>query len=121
MGKRKRKSFFLILTFILTTSKQKGECKMNNLTEKQQDIVEDIRHLEKEHDCTIYLKYDDFTSQIHPIKIESIEADKINITRFFAICTRTDETIMKDKGIFVAESIADGLNLCKLNPALLDK
>lgn len=85
------------------------------MSKKHSEIINCILELQKENNCTCYLRYNRLTRKIHPIKINRIEGSKIDMEIFPAICTHNVAVTMETKGLLVAEKITEHTSLCKLN------
>jgi hypothetical protein len=89
------------------------------LTKKQIEIVDQIKQLENENNCTIYFRYLHSTNKIHPIKLNSVNEKEMNVFVFPYICTHAVATTMEKKGMIIPEVINNDLTLLKLNHEIL--
>lgn len=92
---------------------------MLKVSAKHSEIVRQIKSLEEENGCTIYLRYHPLTGKIHPIRVDSILDDKVNATFFPAICSHNVAMTMENRNIVVpADTELNRFKAMKLNPNL---
>ncbi|MNX51459.1 hypothetical protein D3C86_821190 [compost metagenome] len=89
---------------------------MLKMTAKQTSIVNKIKDLEKEHGCTIYLRYNPISKKIHPIRIDDIQENEVKVKFFPAICSHNVAMTMESKNIAMpADEELKGFKALKLN------